>query len=183
MLLSAACTDQNEKNGSVGLYYPNTAAKNRTFPYHVYEDGGEMLADRIVRNVIDYCNAQLAEPLYTWQGVNNALPLECLNARTFEIQTAELETRRMREENDELLDSVDKDLVRLRKQVEELIRTNEALKCENQGLRSKLNRTDAAPILYLGGETELSRMRSRQFFWTCWRQNYPSTRKKHADIW
>ena len=61
----------------------------------------------------------------------------------------------MREENDELLDSVDKDLVRLRKQVEELTRTNEALKYENQGLRSKLNRTDAAPILYLGEETEL----------------------------
>ena len=86
---------------------------------------------------------------------NNALLLDRLKARTLEFQTAELETRRMREENDELLDSVDKDLVRLRKQVEELTRTNEALKYENQGLRSKLNRTDAAPILYLGGETEL----------------------------
>lgn len=154
-LLSAACADQNEKNGSVGIYYPNTAAKNRTFPYHVYEDGGKMLADRMVRNVIDYCNAQLADPLYTWQGVNNALLLDRLKDRTLEFQTAELETRRMREENDELLDSVDKDLVRLRKQVEELTRTNEALKYENQGLRSKLNRTDAAPILYLGEETEL----------------------------
>ena len=88
----------------------------------------KMLADRMVRNVIDYCNAQLADPLYTWQGVNNALLLDRLKARTLEFQTAELETRRMREENDELLDSVDKDLVRLRKQVEELTRTNEALK-------------------------------------------------------
>ena len=37
-----------------------------------------MLADRMVRNVIDYCNAQLADPLYTWQGVNNALLLDRL---------------------------------------------------------------------------------------------------------
>lgn len=62
----------------------------------------------MVRNVIDYCNAQLADPLYTWQGVNNALLLDRLKDRTLEFQTAELETRRMREENDELLDSVDK---------------------------------------------------------------------------
>lgn len=154
-MLSAACADQNEKDGAVGIYYPSAAAQNRTFPYHAYEDDGKMLLDRIVRNVIEYCNAQLVEPLYTWQGVNNALLLDRLNVRTLEFQTAESEAERVKAETNDLLDMADKDMDRLRQQVEELTRTNDALKYENQGLRSKLSRTDAAPILYLGEETEL----------------------------
>ena len=43
----------------------------------------------------------------------------------------------------------------LQKQVERLTRTNEALLCENYGLRAKIDSRDNFPILYLGDEDEL----------------------------
>lgn len=57
-------------------------------------------------------------------------------------------------EANKLLDYFDDDVQRLKDQVEELTRTNEALQFENQGLKAKPDAIDSIPVLYLGDEYE-----------------------------
>lgn len=68
-----ACYDQNEFNGAIGVYYPNPAVNHKRFLYHAYEGSDDMLMEKVIRSVIQYSNAQMIHPLYTWAGVNNAL--------------------------------------------------------------------------------------------------------------
>ncbi len=109
---------------------------------------------KVIRSVIQYCNAQMMDKLYTWQGVNNALLRDRLSMRGAELLAAESEKNRVAAEADELIESVDEDIQKLKKQVEELTHANEILTYENQGLRSKMSSADNMPILYLGEEEE-----------------------------
>lgn len=79
----------------------------------------------------------MVDTLYTWQGVNNALLRDRLDSRSAELLTVEKEKARAAEETDQLLELGDADIRRLKNQVEELTRANEALAYENQGLRAK----------------------------------------------
>ena len=113
-----------------------------------------VLSEKVIRSVIQYCNAQMMDKLYTWQGVNNALLRDRLSMRGAELLAAESEKNRMAAEADELIESVDEDIQKLKKQVEELTHANEILTYENQGLRSKMSSADNMPIMYLGEEEE-----------------------------
>ncbi len=148
------CDDKNEYYGAIGIYFPNSAYSHKRFYYRSYDGVDTSLAEKVIRNVIQYCNAQMMDTLYTWQGVNNALLRDRLDSRSTELKLAEKEKQRVSEEADQLIELGDEDIRRLKGQVEELTRVNEALTYENQGLRTKINGADSLPVLYFGDEDE-----------------------------
>ena len=178
--LRQRCESLNEFDGAVGIYFPNAAKDHVRCLCHAGEGVDEVLMEKIVRTVIQYSNAQMVEPLYTWQGVNNAILRERVEAGLSEKAAADtarrnaeqelLEVRsslneqeqRMRQkaaedarkEADKILDSFDNELRYLQKQIEELTRANEVLQYENQGLKAKLDTVSEQPVLYLGEEKE-----------------------------
>lgn len=127
---------------------------HKKYLYRVYDGIDTILAEKVIRNVIQYCNAQMVDTLYTWQGVNNALLRDRLDSRSAELLLAKKEKERVSKEADELLEIGDEDVRRLKSQVEELTRANENLIYENQGLRAKIDAADNLPVLYLGDEDE-----------------------------
>lgn len=153
-IIRVKCDDENEYNGAIGIYFPNDAYGNKKVLYRKYEGGDDAQLERAVRHVIQYSNSQMINRLYTWQGVNNALLRDRLNAKGAELFAAEIEKKRAVDEADELIESVDEDIRKLKSQVEALTRANESLMYENQGLRSKLSNIDKVPIIYLGEEED-----------------------------
>lgn len=148
------CDDKNEFYGAIGVYFPNNAYGHKKYLYRAYDGIDAVLSEKVIRSVIQYCNAQMMDKLYTWQGVSNALLRDRLSSKGAELLAAESEKVRVVAEADELIESVDEDIQRLKKQVEELTHANEILTYENQGLRSKMSDSDNMPILYLGEEDE-----------------------------
>lgn len=148
------CDSKNEFHGAIGIYYPNIAIKNKRFIYREYDGSKSVMLEKVIHTVIQYCNVQLVEKLYTWQGVSNELLRDRLRTRAQELVLAETEKERVAAEADELLESVDEDINKLKNQVAELTRANDILKYENQGLRTKLSTVNSEPILFLGEEEE-----------------------------
>lgn len=178
--LKSMCDGKNEYYGAIGIYYANQAMGHRRYLYRNSVGMDSLLLERVIRVVIQYSNAQMVDPLYTWQGVNNALLREQLSSQKRERAQAEEERREAlyellalkanldktqenmqqkalenaKAEADKILDGFEEDLARLQNQIESLTRTNDALTYENQGLRAKMDSVDNIPILYLGDEEE-----------------------------
>lgn len=178
--LKSLCDGKNEYYGAIGIYYANQAMGHRRYLYRSSVGMDTFLLEKVIRVVIQYSNSQMIEPLYTWQGVNNALLRDRLFSQEKERAQVEEERRKAlyellalkanldktqknmqqraleeaKAEADKILDSFDEDLKRLQKQIEDLTRTNDALTYEIQGLRTKMDRVDTIPVLYFGDEDE-----------------------------
>ncbi len=133
-----------ETSGSVSIYYPNQTMPVKRF---LYRGNREALLERIVKHVIGYSNLKSVPELYTWDGVNNALLQNRLTDQTLKQLEAE-------SEKEQLYDVFGEDLERLQHQVEELTRSNQALRAENQGLRRKFMENEHPKILQTGEEDE-----------------------------
>ena len=179
--IKALCDGKNEYYGAIGIYFPRQAMEHRKYLYRTSVSTDNYLFKKVIRVVIQYSNSQRIETLYTWQGVNNALLRDRLSRQYEEREQAEKDGRKTlyellelkdnlgkeqenmqrtalakaKEEADKILDDFDEEMKELQKQVERLTRTNEALLCENYGLRAKIDSRDNFPILYLGDEDEL----------------------------
>lgn len=177
--LMELCNQENEYHGAIGIYFSNRAVGHRRYLCRSLGQD-QFLLEKVVRTVIQYGNSHQIDTLYTWQGVNNALLNDRLISQRKERiaaeqakKDAENEYLRLIDEKDEekkffqkqameearaeadiLLESFDDDIAKLQRQVEELTKTNEALRYENQGLRSKLDGSDSTPIIYMGDENE-----------------------------
>ena len=178
--LREKCSSNNEFNGAVGIYYPSASIEHKRYLCHTSEGYDDFLMEKIVRTVIQYSNAYTIEPLYTWQGVNNAILRNRISAALKEKQDADSarkkaesdmsellssldeEEKRIRKQAAEdaqadankLLDSFDNELQYLKKQIEDLTRDNEILQYENQGLKTKLDTVNDIPVLHMGDEFE-----------------------------
>ena len=156
--LGQLCDNKNETNGAVGIYYPNQILRHRRYFHRTYENSDVILSEKVISSVIRYCNSQMIDPLYTWQGVQNALLLDRLNSQRAERIAAETaaETAKeeVRSETTALLEAFDEDMQNLRKQITDLTRANEALTCENYGLRAKLEKSEHVPLICMGREEE-----------------------------
>ena len=174
------CNSNNEYNGAIGIYFPNAAYGHKRYLYHSGTGYDAFLMEKVLRTVIQYCNGQMTEPLYTWQGVNNALLMERMTVQRKERLAAEAARKKAEEEMNQLLNSLeeeedrisknaaeearieankildgfDNDLQYLQKQVEELTKANEILQYENQGMKAKLDSVNEIPVLYMGDEFE-----------------------------
>lgn len=143
--LRGLCHDNNEYYGAIGIYYPEKGDAHRKYLYRMgYE---KSLMEKVIYSVIHYSNIQRMEPLYTWQGVNNAILKDKFNDQW----QASLKAQK---EAEDILYGFDEDMERLQQQIESLTRANESLQAENYGLRSKLEAADSLPILYMGNEEE-----------------------------
>ena len=169
--LRIMCNDKNEYNGAVGIYFPNQAAQHQRYFYRAYEGYDAFLLEKVVRTIINYANMQLIKPLYTWQGVINAMLRDRWSSRgedlivlerakksaEFAKELAEQERDEAEQQKDEahqLVDMTDQEISDMKRQIEELTHENERLTAENAGLRTKLNGMDSMPVLYLGTEDE-----------------------------
>lgn len=148
------CQSKNEYYGAVGIYYPNVSAGHVKYLYHRDTGHDSFLLDKIVKNVFAYSNVQNIGSLYTWQGVRSALLSDRLLSQREERAAAESAQQKAENEVEDVYATFDKEIKDLQRQVEELSNANEALRCENLGLRAKMESIEAIPILYLGSEDE-----------------------------
>ncbi len=153
--LRKICQGKNEQYGAIGIYYPNATARHEKYLYHRESGYDTLLLEKVVRSVMRYNNMQNISQLYTWQGVNAALLSDRLAKQSEERVAAEKAKHEAEEEVDNVYAAFDEDLRELQRQVAELAKANEALRYENQGLRTKIQSTDAVPILCMGEEDEL----------------------------
>lgn len=176
--LRQMCDDQNEYYGAVGIYYANHAVGHRRYMYHSSIRSRSYLLEKIVRSVIESSNAHLVDPLYTWQGVNNALLRERLLCQKEEREEIERERREAiyellelkenldktqkdmyrkaladaKSEADKILDGFEADMQKSREDAARLARYIEKLECENAGLRAKIHSDTSIPFLFMGNE-------------------------------
>lgn len=172
------CNNQNEYYGAIGIYYPTTAIEHKRFFYRAYQGYDEFLLEKVVRTVISFANAQKVPPLYTWQGVNNALLRDkwtsrgedlivlerAKNSAEFAQERAEMERDaaerqrllaiREKDEANQLVDSTDEEIAQMRHQIEILTHENERLTAEITGLRGKISGLDDTPVIVLGNEDD-----------------------------
>ena len=174
------CSSNNEFNGAVGIYFPTDSIEHKRYLCHTSEGYDDFLMEKIVRTVIPYSNAHSIEPLYTWQGVNNAILRDRMSAALNDKQDADSarkkaesdmlellssmdeEEKRIRKqaaedaqaEANKILDGFDNDMQYMKRQIDELTRENEILQYENQGLKSKLDTVNDIPVLHMGDEFE-----------------------------
>ena len=120
--IRTVCDDNNEYNGSIGVYFPN--GSHRRFLYRSYTGSSKILLEKVARSVFQYVNVQKIPMLYTWQGVNNSLLTDRLISQREERQAAENARQKAESEVEEFLGAFDDDLSRLQKQIAELSRAN-----------------------------------------------------------
>ena len=145
------CCGKNEQNGAIGIYYPTEAIGHKQFGFYGQDVA---LLNNVVREVIQYANAQNVDSLYTWYGVNQALLVDRLFSRSEEKFAAELELHKNKAETNELLDEFESEMQRLQRQVDELRRSNDSLRAENLWMQAKLSEAKKKPMLYFGQEEE-----------------------------
>lgn len=150
-----ACQNQNEYYGAIGIYYPGKAFPHKKHLYRQYEGSDDILMEKVIRSVIQYSNSQMVDPLHTWSGVNNALLRDRYRTQKEERIAAEMATEKAYYDTDELLSSAAEEIEELRCQVSQLTKANDALMYENQGLKAKLDSSEAVPVIYFGDEDEL----------------------------
>lgn len=178
--LKVLCNNNNEYFGAIGIYFPNQAMRRVRYLYRFTTGIDNYLLEKVIRVVIQYCNSQMVETLYTWQGVNNSLLRDRLLSQKEERVKIEEERRKAlyellrikgdldktqekmqqkaieeaKTEADKILDGFEEDMQKLQEQVEQLSRMNDALTSENYGLRSKINSVNKVPVIFLGDEEE-----------------------------
>ena len=150
-----ACNDKNDYNGSIGIYYPRQQSERTRLMYRRYEGCENVLLSKTVSAVIKYVNSQNVENLYTWQGVNNALLTDALNKRALELQAAETAKQKAESETEQVYGTFDSELYKSKSQITELMKANEILTIERNGLRSKLDSLNELPVLKSGVEEDL----------------------------
>lgn len=174
------CSGKNEYYGAIGIYFPSYGISHRRYLYKNIAGYDSFLLERVVRSVIQYSNAQMVDTLFTWQGVNNALLRDKLTSQREERLAAEAAQKAAEEAATNIIDSLDEEESRIRKQafedarseanrilesfdeemqklqdqVEALTRANEALQFENHGLKAKLDSRESTPVLFMGDEFE-----------------------------
>ena len=174
------CSSQNEFDGAIGIYFPHGIEAHKRYLSHTNEGCDSFMMEKVVRTVIQYCNSNLIEPLFTWQGVNNAILMDRVTQNLKERTAADDARRKAEKEMQDLLNSLDEEeklikklaaeeaqaaankildefdneLQYMKKRIEELAKSNEVLQYENQGLKSKLDIVNDIPVLHMGDEFE-----------------------------
>ena len=170
------CGQQIEKNGEIGVYYPNQTLTSKRFTYRVTDGYDEKLQKVTVNTVIKYCNTKVVGELYTWFGVNNALLQDKLESQRVKREDAEnrladalyqlisTETahneereaivKKAQDEANSILDEFQAELDEYKAQNDRLNNEVARLQTENYGLRNKLASNDSEPILYMGDQEQ-----------------------------
>ena len=144
----------NEPFGAVRIYYPLGTVRHKKFRFRSATGNEDVRLEKVIRHVIQYGIAQRVDRFCTWNGVNGAVLKNQLDHQIAVRKNAETEKLRAEAEKDEVYETFSEDLQALQERVAELMKANEALQYENQGLRAKYASSDAVPMLYFGDEEE-----------------------------
>ena len=144
----------NEPFGAVRIYYPSGTLKRKKFRFRSATGNEDVRLEKVIRHVIQYGIAQRVDRFCTWNGVNGAVLSHQLDHQIAVRKNAESERQKAEAEKDEVYETFNEDLRELQERVAELMKANEALQYENQGLRAKYASSDAVPMLYFGDEEE-----------------------------
>ena len=144
----------NEPFGAVRIYYPLGTVRHKKFRFRSATGNEDVRLEKVIRHVIQYGIAQRVDRFCTWNGVNGAVLNNQLDHQIAVRKNAETEKLRAEAEKDEVYETFSEDLQALQERVAELMKANEALRYENQGLRAKYASSDAVPMLYFGDEEE-----------------------------
>ncbi len=168
-------------SGSIAIYYPNNMVSSGTIIRRREEDEDDVLAYRTVKAVLQYINLQTVKPMFTWQGINNALLMDRVDSQREAMAASEKARKKMEEEAsriketldektreiyeqavkaatdeaNELLEAYDEDMDQMKKKIADLTKANETLISENQGLRSRFSSFGNAPLITFGNEDDL----------------------------
>ena len=168
------CGQQIERNGEIGIYYPNQTITSRRFTYNVAGGYDEKLQKAAINTVLKYCNSQVVGPLYTWFGVNNALLQDKLDSQREKREDAENRLsdtlkqlvnsitaheaerkdieKKAQDEAYAILDEFQTEIDDYKDQIERLNNEVSRLQAENYGLRNKLASNGSHPILNTGDQ-------------------------------
>ena len=144
----------NEPFGAVRIYYPLGTVRHKKFRFRSATGNEYVRLEKVIRHVIQYGIAQRVDRFCTWNGVNGAVLNNQLDHQIAVRKNAETEKLRAEAEKDEVYETFSEDLQALQERVTDLMKANEALQYENQGLRAKYASSDAVPMLYFGDEEE-----------------------------
>ena len=144
----------NEPFGAVRIYYPLGTVRHKKFRFRSATGNEDVRLEKVIRHVIQYGIAQRVDRFCTWNGVNGAVLNNQLDHQIAVRKNAETEKLRAEAEKDEVYETFSEDLQALQERVAELMKANEALQYENQGLRAQYASSDAVPMLYFGDEEE-----------------------------
>ena len=144
----------NEPFGAVRIYYPLGTVRHKKFRFRSATGNEDVRLEKVIRHVIQYGIAQRMDRFSTWNGVNGAVLSNQLDHQIAVRKNAESERLKAEAEKDEVYETFNEDLQELQERVAELMKANEALQYENQGLRAKYASSDAVPMLYFGEEEE-----------------------------
>ena len=144
----------NEPFGAVRIYYPLGTVRHKKFRFRSATGNEDVRLEKVIRHVIQYGIEQRVDRFCTWNGVNGAVLNNQLDHQIAVRKNAETEKLRAEAEKDEVYETFSEDLQALQERVAELMKANEALQYENQGLRAKYASSDAVPMLYFGDEEE-----------------------------
>lgn len=204
-VLRGLTDSKNEYNGAIGIYFPNQAIGHIKYLRRDYPGSDAILADKIIKRVLEYSTSQRMGMLYTWTGVNNALLRDRYSSKREELVASESarklsesaarlnayeaaamrkeaeETRRLAQENEELVESVDEEMKSMRQQIESLTRQNDALTYENLGLHARLDGMSTKPILYHGSEEEFFPDEIKEFILGAVLKELKTTKSKNQE--
>lgn len=129
--IAARCGGKNEFGGNVGVYYFEPKTEHKRFLHHQAIGKNRVLLNKIISEVFRHTNSLGTESIYTWQGVNNMILEDRLNA-----------IKQSADEESETVTVSCEEYEALLKQTQELIKRNEALEEENRILSAKTDMSD-----------------------------------------
>lgn len=202
--LRELCGCRNECHGAIGVYYANTAIGHKRYLYRASTGIDTYLMEKVIGFVIQNGNAQLVDPLYTWQGVNNAVLRERLQSQEKEHAAVEAERRKTlyellelkenldqtkesieqkaladaKMEADKILDGFDQDMQELREEIARLTHENEKLVYENMGLKAKFDSNTAVPVVFMGEEDDFYQGEIKDFVLAAVKKDLDNTEPK-----
>ena len=147
--LKEICGDHCDYSGDIGIYFTSGGEylhKIRRFKKGESrkKESLEMIIDLLIKRV----SIKQLDRMYTWQGVNNALLKELLDAQIKRREAAENETN-------DVYATFDQDFAELNSKIEALTKENEKLSADAYMMSTKLAQNNEVSVIVEGSEHDL----------------------------
>ena len=153
------CNDQNDYYGAIGVYFPNRKLWPKRFmcrptPFCDEKKQREFLCNKIVRSVFNYVTAQNINPLYTFDGVSNALLKDRWQSRGTDLIELKKDSEEWRVFLENEYNKNYSDLLALQDKYDKLYKSSQQLQREINYHRRHRNEEKKDPILSYATEKE-----------------------------
>ena len=181
--LNKKCSNRNEINGAIGVYYPSQKLGHKRCKY---VDGGrpERLMDKIVNYVMQYSNLQILNPMLTWQGVKNCILNDVIERTNEQYNIAISDKTKAQNEVQSVYNEFGDEIDELKARIKELTNRNRLLEEENTRLSAKVTEKKDKAVLFQGNEQDFFDGEISEIILECLRDSIEKgeskTRKAHV---